>query len=231
MAAIPLEKQPVEYPTSDGKPMAETTLHRVVMQDLIHGLESHFRTVPDVWVGGNLFLCYQEGNPGAALAPDVLFARGVAKYPRDNYLLWQERPPGLIVEVTSRSTKREDLGKKKDIYQRIGIEEYVLFDPYGEYLKPRLQGFQLTRAGYEPMSLERDGGLFCRTTGLLLRPEGTRARLVEPGTGKPLPWPDEEAAVRQAAEAARQAAEERARILEDEVARLRAELERSRQQG
>jgi hypothetical protein len=128
------------------------------------------------------------------------------------------------VEVTSRSTKREDLGKKKDIYQRIGIEEYVLFDPYGEYLKPRLQGFELTRAGYEPMSLERDGGLLCRTTGLLLRPEGTRARLVEPATGKPLPWPEEEAA-------ARQAAEERARTLEDEVARLRAELDRSRKQG
>ena len=73
MAAIPLEKQqPVEYPTSDGKPMAETTLHRVVMQDLIHGLESHFRAVPDVWVGGNLFLCYQEGNPGAALAPSEI---------------------------------------------------------------------------------------------------------------------------------------------------------------
>jgi Uma2 family endonuclease len=224
MAAIPLEKQPVEYPTSDGKPMAETTLHRVVMQDLIHGLESHFRAVPDIWVGGNLFLCYQEGNPDAALAPDVLFARGVPKYPRDNYLLWQERPPSLIVEVTSRSTKREDLGKKKEIYQRIGIEEYVLFDPYGEYLKPRLQGYRLTRVGYEPVSLERDGSLLCRTTGLLLRPEGTRARLVEPGTGKPLPWPDEEAAVRQAAE-------ERTRILEDEVARLRAELGRSRKQG
>ena len=220
--AIPLEnRQPIEYPTSDGKPMAETTLHRVVMQDLIHGLESHFRAVPDVWVGGNLFLCYQEGNPGAALAPDVLFARGVRKYPRDNYLLWQERPPSLIVEVTSRSTRREDLGKKKDVYQRIGIEEYVLFDPYGEYLKPRLQGYRLTRTGYEPMIPETDGGLLSRTTGLLLRPEGTRARLVEPGTGRPLPWPDEEAAVRQEAE-------ERTRILESEISRLRAELERRR---
>ena len=81
------------------------------------------------------------------------------------------------------------------------------------------------------MSLERDGSILCRSTGLLLRPEGSRARLVEPGTGKPLPWPEEESAVRQAAEVARQAAEERNRTLESEVARLRAELERSRKQG
>lgn len=74
-------------------------------------------------------------------------------------------------------------------------------------------------ARHEAMPLEPDGALLSRTAGLLLRPEGTSARLVEPGTGKPLPWPDEEAAVRQAAE-------ERARALESEVARLRAELER-----
>lgn len=45
--AIPLEKQPIEYPTSDGKPMAETTLHRVVMQDLIHGLTGKLLPWPD----------------------------------------------------------------------------------------------------------------------------------------------------------------------------------------
>lgn len=213
--------QPIEYPTSDGKPMAETTLHREVMSDLIEGLAAHFLDAPDVWVGGNLFLCYEEGNPRAALAPDVLFARGVPKLRRDNYLLWQEQPPALIVEVTSRSTRGEDLRKKKDIYERIGVEEYVLFDPYGEYLRPRLQGFRLTRRGYEPVPLEADGSLLSRTAGLLLRPEGEKLRLVEPDTGRALPWVAEEAAARRAAEA-------RARELAEEVARLRAELDRLR---
>ena len=224
MAAIPLEKQPIEYPTSDGKPMAETTLHRMVMSDLIEGLSAYHAAAPDVWVGGNLFLCYQEGNPRAALAPDVLFARGVRKFPRDNYLLWEETPPALIVEVTSRSTKREDLGKKKEIYQRIGVGEYVLFDPYSEYLKPRLQGFRLNRTGYVPSALEANGDLFSKAAGLLLRQEGERLRLVDPKTGRAIPWVQEEAADRMAAEA-------RNRMLEDEVARLRAELERARNQG
>lgn len=231
MAAIPLERQPIEYPTSDGKPMAETTLHREVMNDLIHGLAAYHQSTPDVWVGGNLFLCYEEGNPHAALAPDVLFARGVRKYPRDNYLLWEEQPPSLIVEVTSRSTKGEDRGKKKDIYRRIGVEEYVLFDPYGEYLRPRLQGYRLTRNGYEPMPLEPDGALHCRTVDLLLRPEGDRARLVEPATGKPLPWPSEEAAARLAAEERAETEAATRRALEEEVVRLRAELDQARKQG
>ncbi|HVR98151.1 MAG TPA: Uma2 family endonuclease, partial [Thermoanaerobaculia bacterium] len=92
MGAISL-RQAIEYPISDGQPMAETTLHRIIMTDVIGSLERRYATVPDVWVGGNLFLCYEEGNPRACLAPDVLLSHGVEKLNRDNYLLWQEEPP------------------------------------------------------------------------------------------------------------------------------------------
>ncbi len=234
MGAIPLEKG-IEYPTSDGQPMAETTHHQTVMIDLIHGLRSHYAAVPDVWVGGNLFLCYEEGNPAAALAPDVLLARGVEKWPRPNYLLWDEVPPSLVVEVTSRSTRREDQKKKKYIYERIGVEEYVLFDPYREYLRPPLQGLRLRNGLYQSIALEPDGGLILRTVDVKLLPEGDRLRIIDSVTGERLPWPEEEAAVSaearaQAAEAraradrearARQEAEERVRALEEELIRLR----------
>src|SRR3954468_24488477 len=50
MGALPLEKE-IEYPTSDGQPMAETTLHRKVMNDLIGSLERRYEDVPDVWSG------------------------------------------------------------------------------------------------------------------------------------------------------------------------------------
>lgn len=74
MAAIPWHQkiEEIEYPTADGQPMAETTLHRKIMSDMIEGLERRFRDVPDVWVGGNLFLYYEKGNPRAVVAPDVL---------------------------------------------------------------------------------------------------------------------------------------------------------------
>lgn len=248
MNAIPLEQE-IEYPTSDGQPMAETTLHRKIMSDLIQGLDLRYLEVPDVWVGGNLFLCYEKGNPAAHRAPDVLLAKGVKKWDRPNYLLWEETPPSLVVEVTSRKTRREDQGDKKALYERIGVEEYVLFDPYGDYLRPRLQGYRLEGGRYQPIPLAEDGTLLSRTTGLIFRPEGRRLRLVDAVTGEPLPWPEElevaltqEAAARRAAQAARRAeaaarraaeaaaAEEAAarRSAEERVRALEAELERLR---
>ena len=227
MNAIPLEQE-IEYPTSDGQPMAETTLHRKVMFDLIYGLERRYDRVPDVWVGGNLFLCYERGNPRACLAPDVVLAKGVTKWDRPNYLLWEETPPSLVVEVTSRKTRREDKRDKKDTYERIGVEEYLLFDPYGEYLRPSLQGLRLERGRYQPIPLEEDGSLISRATSLIFRREGQRLRMVDFATGEPLLWPEEREQARLQAEhratqemEARKAAEERVRILERELERLR----------
>ncbi|HEV2851396.1 MAG TPA: Uma2 family endonuclease [Thermoanaerobaculia bacterium] len=214
MNAIPLEQE-VEYPISDGQPMAESPLHMKVMFDLIEGLTRRYAEVPDVWVGGNLFLCYERGNPAACLAPDVLVAKGVANWMRPNYLLWEEKvPPCLVVEVTSRKTRREDQVKKKNVYEGIGVEEYVLFDPSGEYLRPRLQGYRLQDGRYQAVRLEEDGSLLSQATGLRLRPEGQRLRLVDAVTGEPVLWPEE-------VEAARRAAEERVRALEEELSRLR----------
>jgi Uma2 family endonuclease len=202
MAAIPLKREEIEYPTSDGQPMAETTLHRRIMTDLIQGLERQFRDAPDVWVGGNLFFYFEQGRPQAVVAPDILLVKGVRKWDRPIYKLWEEgRVPSLVVEVTSESTRDEDLSKKKGIYQRLGVEEYFLFDPYGDYLEPRLQGQRLEAGRYVPMAPQPDGSLASSTTGLILRSEGERLRLVDPVAG-PLLWIEE---------------------LEDELARLRAE--------
>jgi Uma2 family endonuclease len=219
MGALPLEQE-IEYPTSDGQPMAETLEHQTVMIDLILGLRHRYAAVPDVWVGGNFFLCYEKGNPRACVAPDVLLARGVVKWNRPNYLLWEEKNPSLIVEVTSRKTQRKDQHFKKSLYERIGVEEYVLFDPLEEYLRPRLQGFRLSRGRYQPIPLE-DGSLLSRTTGLRFQPEGERLRLVDAITGKPMLWPDEVDAAYACETAARRAAEERLQALEEELKRLR----------
>jgi Uma2 family endonuclease len=246
MCALPLEKE-IEYPTSDGQPMAETTLHRKVMSNLIGGLERRYADVADVWVGGNLLLYYREGNPKKSVAPDVLLARGVEKRDRDTYLLWEEKPPALIFEITSRSTRDEDTGHKKDLYEQLGVAELVLFDPYGEYLKPRLQGYRLDRGVYQPISPNHDGSLNLRTAGVTARPEGKKLRLVDTATGEKLLWEEEVEAARRAAEervaeeaaarrsaetrvaeeaVARRAAEEQAQALAEEVARLRRELKR-----
>ncbi len=233
MGAIPL-RQDVIYPESDGQPMAESDLHREEMVDLITGLQRRYWESPDVYVAGNLFFYYAQGDPRAVVAPDVFLVQGVPKVRRKTYKLWKEgEVPSLVIEVSSESTCDEDLGKKKQLYEELGVEEYFLHDPLGEYLSPRLQGQRLVRGRYEPLPSASDGSLLSRTTGLTLKVEGLKLRLIDTASGKPLPWVEEldlklleaeeraeiEAAARQVAEhraemeaAARRAAEERAEV-------------------
>lgn len=220
MGAFPLEQE-IEYPTSDGQPMAESPEHVQAIVELLVGLQRRYAGAPDVWVGANFYLFYEPGNPKARVSPDVLLAKGVANWNRPNYLLWHEQPPSLVVEVTSPKTWRKDLGTKKSLYERIGTEEYVLFDPLGECLRPPLQGYRLLRGRYQPIPLAEDGSLLSRTTGLRFRCEGSRLRLEDARTGEPILWTGEVEAARAREAAARQAAEERIRALEEELRRLR----------
>ena len=60
---------------------------------------------------------------------------------RRTYLRWDEgAAPAAVFEITSRSTRREDRRTKRPLYQRLGVEEYFLFDPLGDCLVPALQG-------------------------------------------------------------------------------------------
>ena len=218
--------------------MGESDLHREEMVYLIQALQERFRDTPDVYVAGNLFLYYEKGVPSSVVAPDMLVVHGVSKEPRKSYKLWHEggRVPSLVVEVTSDTTRDEDFAKK-DRYRRLGVEEYIQFDPLGDYLSPRLQGLRLVSGRYVQMRPEKDGSLVSRTTGVTFRVEGTkrqsRLRLIRTDTGKILPRfaesTAETEAQRERAEreaVARQAAEERVQALEEELARLRSELAR-----
>jgi Uma2 family endonuclease len=228
MSAIPLKRE-VEYPSSDGKPMAETDTHRDEMVYLIEALRRWFRDAEDVYVSGNIFLYYVEGDPRSSVSPDVLVAKGIAdaKEQHDIYRVWEEgSPPVWVMEVTSRKTRLEDLNKKKLLYQSLGVQEYFLFDPLGDYLEPPLQGYRLLSGRYEPILVEGDGSIVSEELGLMLTREPQGLRMVDPRTGKRLLRPIEETDAREAAE--RRAEQETAarRALEEELARLRAELER-----
>lgn len=226
MTAIPLLSDGVFYPESDGQPF-DGDLHRDLTAYLIRALGRRYRDEPDVYVTGNLFLYFSKGNPRAVVAPDLFLVKGVPKGRRRIYKLWEEgRVPSLVIELTSDSTPDEDAFKKKDIYERLGVAEYFLFDPYKDYLRPSLQGHRLTDGRYRPIEPEADGSLRSLTTGLLLRREGEMLRLVDGVTGEPLPWEEEVDDEFARERAARRAAEERVRILEEEVARLRRELKR-----
>jgi Uma2 family endonuclease len=185
----------VYYPESDGKPMGETEVHVFELIRILTTLRAWFRRTADVYVGGNMMFYYEEGNPKASISPDVFVVFGVSTAPpRRTYKLWEEGvPPAAVFELTSRKTRREDLGKKRDLYRRIGVREYILYDPLGEYLRPPLQGFRLTGDIYEPIAPEPDGTLHSEALGLMLRLVDGRLRLSDRSSGVELLSPEERA--------------------------------------
>ncbi len=227
------------YPTSDGRPMAETDYHRDLMIDLIATLRAFYAEQENVYVSGNLLLFYVENNRRKHISPDVFVVKGVGKYQRDNYLLWDERPPAFVIELTSSSTRNEDLTTKMALYRDVlKAQEYFLFDPCEDYLDPSMQGWRLRSGTYRRIRPVA-GRLPSRTTGLHLERDGTVLRLWNPETGERLLLPSDAAEERaeQAEERAEQAkeialsavqarreAEQRAAASAAEVARLLREL-------
>jgi Uma2 family endonuclease len=202
--------------------MGETEIHIREIIYLFEALDEHLRGVPEVYVGADMLLYYVEGNPRKFVVPDVFVTRGVPRGERRIYKLWEEgRPPSLIVEVTSDSTRNEDVSRKRALYEQLGVEEYVLYDPLQDYLNPPLQGFRLVDGRYQPIPPGTDGAILSQTTGVTLRIEERGIRALHTATGEPILSNEE-------VRAAHQAAKERARVAEDELARLRAELDRLR---
>src|SRR5579871_5202525 len=93
-----------DYPTSDGRPMAETDHHRVLMIDLIETIGEWFINEPETYVTGNLLLFYEKGNKRRHVSPDVFVVFGVPKAFRPNYLMWKEKTPDVVIELTSKTT-------------------------------------------------------------------------------------------------------------------------------
>jgi Uma2 family endonuclease len=212
----------LSYPEIDGKPMAETDVHINALIYLREALKDYFRDDPQMYVAGNLMLYYEEGNPAACVAPDVFVVRGVGKHARRVYKLWEEgHSPAVVFEITSRGTRLEDLGTKRALYAMLGIPEYFLYDPLGEYLQPPLQGYQLQDGEYQRLQPDTEEKLTSQLLNLQLRIEAGHLRVIEPSTGERLLTPAE-------AQHARRLAETRAATAEAELQRLQSELARLR---
>lgn len=232
----------VFYPETDGIPMGESDLHRKIMFHIIHLLERFFAG-QQVYVTGNLILYYERGNPRKSIVPDCFVAPGVEPRLRPIYKLWEEPAgPQVVFEVSSKSTQREDLGAKMRVYAQLGVQEYYIYDPTGDYLNPPLAAFQWVGGGYVPMppvneepplstwllapEASAPPEFLSRALGLRLTLDADgQLQFYDAETGARL-LSDEEA--RQQAEAAAQQAQERAARAEATAARLQEELDRLR---
>jgi Uma2 family endonuclease len=147
-----LQSKEVFYPSSDGEPVAETYVHfyalLVTLEVLRQYLEGSQATVL-----GNQFLYYAQGLPKLRVAPDVMVIFDVPPGGRDNYKIWEEgQVPAVIFEMTSQSTRETDQTFNKTLYEQLEVKEYWLFDPKGEWIEQRLQGYRLQGNQYEPIT-------------------------------------------------------------------------------
>ena len=119
----------VDYPSSDGKPLAENDLQARAILYAFGALRVRYGDRRyDVYVSADLFIYYEEGNRKVSVAPDVFVVFGVEDHPRMNYKVWEEgKGPDFVLEVASPSTWREDVERKPGIYANLGVREYFLF--------------------------------------------------------------------------------------------------------
>ena len=88
----------VIYPESDGKPMAETDVHRDWMVCIIERLKWRYRR-KRVYVSGNLLIYYEQGNPKKSVAPDTFVVFGVQSGRRRIFKVWEEgKAPDVVIE-------------------------------------------------------------------------------------------------------------------------------------
>ena len=212
----------VIYPESDGKPLGETGIH-IDAIIAARAILMEWLDTANHYLGINQFVYYEKGFVRRVVVPDLFILRGVDPHRRRIVKLWEEKVGiGFALEVTSPSTARHDEGRKKTLYQRLGVSEYFLFDPLSEYFNPPLRGYRLVDDDYVSIEPDVNGRLRSQFLALDLAADGDVLSFWDPaeqrfrGDGR-----KEENRQTRAAEA-------RAQTAEQENARLRAEIERLR---
>ena len=211
---VPTDDAGIYYPETDGKPFAESDLHRIHIIDTYHRLNAYYEDRDDVYVSGNLLIYDVPGKTQRSISPDVMVVFGIEKKMRRTYKTWEEgKAPDLVMEFSSKTTYRSDLNKKKKRYAQLGVKEYFLYDPERSYLYDPLVGLRLNNDGENETILSLpNGGIPSAVLGLEFHIQEDDLGIYNPITDEWLPTPAEKEA-----EARRQA--------QQEIKRLQAEIE------
>lgn len=201
-----------------GDKILQGSRHFRAIFSLYELISRHFSSEPGTYVFSDLKHLI---GPGLGPAPDISVVRGLAP-DRDfeSYDLRSEVPPCFVIEVVSPSDariRRTDEVDKVKVYEKVGIEEYLLVD-----LPRRANGHRFQLKGYRmgpdrrylPMQPDAQGRFASETTGLAfeISPDGDRIYVFKLKTGERLLADAEQ--------------EEALKAQRGELARLRAEIDR-----
>ena len=122
----------IDYPESDGKPLAENDVQLHAIHYAFGALRLYYEARADVYVSADLLIYFEEGNPRVSVAPDVFVVFGVEDRMRRNYKVWEEgKGPDFVLEVASLNTWREDVESKARNLCRTGGEGVLPVRPAG----------------------------------------------------------------------------------------------------
>lgn len=129
--------QAIDYPDSDGQPMADNTKQFRWIVVIKENLERLFSDDPNVFVAGDLFWYPVEGKNKLRVSPDTMVVFGRPKGDRGSYQQWKEDniPPQVVFEILSPGNQPKEMERKLLFYDRYGVEEYYLYDPDTNQLK------------------------------------------------------------------------------------------------
>ena len=223
------------YPHTDGEPLAQNTRQCDEILYAAAALKTQHAGNPDTFVASDLLMHYRKGDRRASVAPDVFVAFGVGNHERLSYKLWEEPAvPSFALEVLSGSSAVKDMVTNRELFARLGIEEYWVFDPWGDSIEGHLLGLRLRGGVYQPIApLRERSGYHSAVLNLEFRNESGNLRIRDPETGEDLKSHQEavedyrrQRESRQQAEARAAEAEMRAAEAEARVAELEAALGR-----
>lgn len=233
-AAKRLDQDPTVYPIEDD--VGEGSLQRFISELLRMLIEIWLRSRGRAaFVGADQYFYWQQYNPSESVAPDVYVLPGVPPGVRVGaWKVWETgRVPSFAFEVVSQNVEKDYLQSPAK-YDRLGVEELIVFDPDHRESSDRVrwQIFRRTPRGFLRVEATDADRVRSEVLGCWLRAVGEgdaiRVRLALDPDGEALLPTDAEARAQAEAEQRRLAealeAEREARMaLERELARLRGD--------
>ena len=168
---IPLTLDDVLHPQLEDR-VTVSQVHVLLCRYLMHAMQSLVKSIPGAVVVSDLRIAWDDPELRPH-GPDIGVIFNVREdQNRSTFDVAEEGTrPTLLIEVTSPSTRYLDVGVKIEQYAQARVEYYVIVDlvPQRGKSTPRLCGYHLGAAGYEPMSLNARGDLWIEPVRCWLR--------------------------------------------------------------
>ncbi|NJN68725.1 MAG: Uma2 family endonuclease, partial [Chloroflexaceae bacterium] len=232
---VPLTEDDVLHPQLEDY-VAQNDRHYRICHYLYTVLRSRVEQIPGGLVLHDVLI--EWGVPDLkAHAPDVAVFAEVREPPqRGTFDVPQSGGrPLLVIEVTSPSTRHLDVASKRPNYTKTRFRHYawakiplyIIVDEArcrrGQ--APRIFGYELTKAGYQPLPLNAQGRLWVAPVGLWLGTSGAKVEWFDQDGTEIWEYEQEQGARREAEAQAR--AEQEARRAEQEARREAEERARA----